>query len=81
MYYGIRTGCTGCRTDLERKITDIFRSDWKTGNFFPEEKLHIEAVIDAMEKSFDDGYDRERRNELKALTKEYLEKFLAGINK
>ena len=53
----------------------------KTGNFFPEEKLHIEAVIDAMEKSFDDGYDRERRNELKALTKEYLEKFLAGINK
>lgn len=53
----------------------------KKGNFFSEEKLHIETVINAMEKSFEDEYDVAHRDELKRLTKEYLEKFLAGMNK
>lgn len=52
----------------------------KPDNFFPEEKLHIESVINAIERSFDESYDVERRNELKKLTKEYLEKFLTMMN-
>lgn len=48
----------------------------KKDNFFSEDHLKIDTVIDAIEKSFNGTYDEERRNELKQLTKEYLRKFL-----
>ena len=52
----------------------------KPQNFFPESRLHIEDMVQAIENSFDDEYDAELRNDLKQQTKMYIEKFLQKIS-
>jgi len=51
----------------------------KPKNFFSEEKLKVEDVLNAMEKSFDDKYDSDIRNKLRNLTLLYVEKFMKMI--
>ncbi len=51
----------------------------KPQNFFTEEQMDVEAILDAMEKSFDDSYDKEIRNNLMNLTQEYVDKFMEMI--
>lgn len=51
----------------------------KPQNFFEEDHLHVEQVLDAMEKSFEEGYDVEIREDLRNLTKKYMEEFLKAV--
>lgn len=51
----------------------------KPQNFFKEEHLHVEQMLDAIEKSFDDEYDLEIRNNLRELTNHYVETFMKMI--
>lgn len=51
----------------------------KPDNFFSEDKLHIENILDAIERSFDDSYDTEIRDNLRNLTKSYVDEFMKLI--
>jgi len=48
----------------------------KSQNFFTEENLDIEKILDTIEKSFEDKYSKENRDGLKDLTFKYLSEFL-----
>lgn len=51
----------------------------KPDNFFSEDKLHIENILDAIERSFEDSYDTEIRDNLRNLTKSYVDEFMKLI--
>ena len=48
----------------------------KKNAFFEEEDLDIEKILDEMEREMNSGYDKEVRDELRNLTKAYLDEFL-----
>ncbi len=52
----------------------------KPQNFFSEDELCIDDILRAIENSFEDKYDTDIRNELKQLTRKYLEQFFTIID-
>ena len=51
----------------------------KKNAFFEEEDLHIENILDAIATEMESGYDTEIRENLRGLTKQYLQTFLQII--
>ena len=51
----------------------------KKNAFFEEEDLHIENILDAIATEMESGYDTEIRENLRVLTKQYLQTFLQII--
>lgn len=51
----------------------------KPENFFSEDKLHVENILNAIERSFEDFYDIEIRDNLRNLTKSYVDEFMKLI--
>lgn len=51
----------------------------KSQNFFQENHLKVETVLDAIENSFTEAYDDEIRQTLRGLTEQYVEDFLKLI--
>lgn len=51
----------------------------KPQNFFSEDKMNVEAILDRMEKSFEDKYDKGLRMNAKNLTRSYVEEFMNRI--
>ena len=48
----------------------------KPESFFTENKLHIEQILDAIERAMETGYDASIREHLRELTNDYLKQFL-----
>lgn len=53
----------------------------KKDAFFEEEDLHIENILDAIGREMDSTYDKEIRDNLRGLTRQYLQTFLQIIDK
>lgn len=51
----------------------------KPDSFFTEDHLHIEQILDAMERAMETGYDPAIRERLRGLTNDYLKQFLQMI--
>ena len=51
----------------------------KKNAFFEEEDLHIENILDAIATEMESGYDTEIRENLRGLTRQYLQTFLQII--
>lgn len=51
----------------------------KKENFFEEYEINAERILNQMEAAAESGYDISRRNELKELTKSYMEEFFKEV--
>ena len=53
----------------------------KRENFFPENEMNVDKILDALEKQFETPapYNKEVREKLRKLTKEYLQVFISEI--
>ncbi|MGN1050680.1 MAG: polysaccharide pyruvyl transferase family protein, partial [Acutalibacteraceae bacterium] len=51
----------------------------KPENYFKEDELDIETILDTIEKNFDEEYDKGIRDELKELTNKYVKIFVESI--
>lgn len=52
----------------------------KKGSFFEEDELEIDHILDAIEREMNSGYRKQIRDELRGLTKQYLDLFLESLD-
>lgn len=53
----------------------------KKGSFFEEDELEIEQILNVMEQEMHSEYNEQIREELRGLTKKYLDGFIESLEK